>query len=99
VTDLSVIFNVTYRSITFQGLAVESEIDSVGGDSGANVAVMPEVTIEVGKRRMTVEPTILRYGDERGALRTRLVESKPDLRDYETRAGRPFPLVRLWPVG
>lgn len=64
----------------------------------ANVAAMPEVTVEVGERTVTTRPTVLRDGPERDELYPRLVEYWPDLLEYQTHTERTFPLVRLDPV-
>jgi deazaflavin-dependent oxidoreductase (nitroreductase family) len=64
----------------------------------ANVAAMPELTIEVGEQKRTVRPTILRDGAERARLYARLAEYWPDVREYETHTDRLFPLIRLDPV-
>ncbi len=64
----------------------------------ANVAAMPEVTVEVGEETRTVVPTVLRDGPERAALYRRFVEYWPDLLEYETHTDRTFPLVRLTPA-
>jgi deazaflavin-dependent oxidoreductase (nitroreductase family) len=65
-----------------------------------NVEAAETVQIEVGERTLTAKPVVLREGPERDALYSRFVEYWPDARDkYELNTDRPFPLVRLVPVG
>lgn len=64
----------------------------------ANVFAMPEVVIEVGERTLTAKPTVLRDGPERNRLHAAMVAYSPDIREYQTRTDRMFPLIVLEPV-
>jgi deazaflavin-dependent oxidoreductase (nitroreductase family) len=80
----------------------------VGGSNGgltdtqpqwvANVAAMPETTIEVGERTLKVKPTVLYEGQERDRLYAALVAYWPDFLEYETHTSRQFPVIRLDPM-
>lgn len=76
----------------------------VGGSNGgaekdpqwvANVEAMAETTIEVGDRTLRAKPTVLREGPERERLYAVMVAYWPDFRQYETRTGRTFPVIKL----
>jgi deazaflavin-dependent oxidoreductase (nitroreductase family) len=64
----------------------------------ANVAAMPEVMIEVGKRALTAKPRVLRDGAERDRLHAAMVAYSPDILEYQPLTTRRFPLIALDPV-
>ncbi|OBI49941.1 hypothetical protein A5707_15805 [Mycobacterium kyorinense] len=64
----------------------------------ANIAAMPEVIIEVGERTLTAKPTILRDGLERDRLLAAMLAYSPDIREYQTKTERMFPLIVLDPA-
>lgn len=64
----------------------------------ANVAAMPEVSIEVGKQTLTVRPAVVREGAEWDQLHAAMVAYSPDIREYTTLTTRRFPLIVLDPV-
>jgi deazaflavin-dependent oxidoreductase (nitroreductase family) len=78
----------------------------VGSNGGAtkeplwvvNLEAMPETTIEVGERTLTVQPTVLRSGAEHDRLYTALVAYWPDMLEYEKSTDRPFSVIVLEPV-
>jgi deazaflavin-dependent oxidoreductase (nitroreductase family) len=64
-----------------------------------NLEAMPEATIEVGERTLTVRPRSIRgRTPERQQLYARLVNYWPGFLTYEENTDRLFPLVRLDPV-
>jgi deazaflavin-dependent oxidoreductase (nitroreductase family) len=63
-----------------------------------NLEAMPQTTIELGERTITVKPTVLRDGPERDRLYAELTKFRPDLLKYEKSTDRAFPVVVLEPV-
>jgi deazaflavin-dependent oxidoreductase (nitroreductase family) len=63
-----------------------------------NLEAMPQTTIELGERTIKVTPAVLREGAERDRLYAEFAKFWPDLRKYEQRTGRAFPVVVLTPV-
>lgn len=61
----------------------------------SNAAAMQEAIIEVGERTLTAKPTVLRNEPERDRLHAAMVAYSPDIRDYQTRTDRLFPLIRF----
>jgi len=64
----------------------------------ANIEDASEVTVEIGTRKMSMIPTVLRNGPERDALYQAAREHWPFLLSYETQTTRSFPVVRLAPI-
>jgi deazaflavin-dependent oxidoreductase (nitroreductase family) len=64
-----------------------------------NVENATEITVEVGARTRTMTPTVLRDGPERDRLYQAARAHWPFVPAYEQRTSRPFPVVRLTPVG
>jgi deazaflavin-dependent oxidoreductase (nitroreductase family) len=60
-----------------------------------NLEAMPQTTIELGERTIKVEPTVLREGAERDRLYAEFTKFWPELREYEKRTDRAFPVVVL----
>jgi deazaflavin-dependent oxidoreductase (nitroreductase family) len=78
-------------------------VGSNGGDGReplwvANLEAMPQTTIELGERTITVKPTVLRDGAERDRLYAEFVKFWPDLLKYEEHTDRAFPVIVLEPV-
>jgi deazaflavin-dependent oxidoreductase (nitroreductase family) len=66
----------------------------------ANLEAMSEATVEVGEETLTVKPAVIRESDpERDRLYSDLVKYWPDFLKYEENTDRPFPVIRLDPVG
>ncbi|GAA2786531.1 nitroreductase family deazaflavin-dependent oxidoreductase [Crossiella cryophila] len=66
----------------------------------ANLEAAGQAGVEVGERTLRVRPTVLRPGSaERDRLYPRMVAYWPDILKYEQLTDRPFPLVRLTPIG
>ncbi|MFJ5531677.1 nitroreductase/quinone reductase family protein [Streptomyces sp. NPDC093261] len=64
-----------------------------------NVAVMPEVTVEVGRRILRATPTVVTHGSpEWERLYGVWSAYWPDSVEYETKTSRRFPMVKLVPV-
>ena len=63
-----------------------------------NLEAMPLTTIELGERTINVKPTVLREGAERDRLYAEFTEFWPDLRKYEERSDRAFPVIVLEPI-
>jgi len=63
-----------------------------------NLEGMPQTTIELGERTIKVKPTVLREGAERDRLYAEFTKFWPDLREYEKRTDRPFPVAVLVPT-
>ena len=61
----------------------------------ANVVAMSEVVVEVGDKKMTTKPTVLRHGPEWDRLHSALAEYWPELLSYQMLTTRPFPLIVL----
>jgi deazaflavin-dependent oxidoreductase (nitroreductase family) len=64
-----------------------------------NVDNATELTVEVGTRTRTMTPTVLRDGPQRDRLYEAAREHWPFVLDYEQQTSRPFPVVRLTPIG
>src|SRR5262249_12023862 len=64
----------------------------------ANVAAMAEVIVEVGERKLTTKPTILREGPEWNRLRSAVADYWPDIHVYQSHTTRTFPLIVLRPI-
>jgi deazaflavin-dependent oxidoreductase (nitroreductase family) len=65
----------------------------------ANIAAMPEVTIEVGERILRARPTVVTHtSPEWERLYGIWSEYWPDSAQYETMTSRKFPVVKLEPV-
>jgi deazaflavin-dependent oxidoreductase (nitroreductase family) len=64
----------------------------------ANLEAMSQTTIEVGDRTIKVKPTVLRDGAERDRQYAEFTKFWPDLRKYEERTDRVFPVVVLEPI-
>ncbi|MFJ4919934.1 nitroreductase/quinone reductase family protein [Streptomyces sp. NPDC088725] len=66
----------------------------------ANLAAMPETTIEVGDRILEVAPSVVTDPAERARLYAEVKRAYPGALDgYEEMTSRPFPLVRFTPAG
>jgi deazaflavin-dependent oxidoreductase (nitroreductase family) len=63
-----------------------------------NLEAMPQTTIEVGERTIKVKPTVLREGAEHDRLYAEFAQFWPELRKYEERTDRPFPVIVLAPI-
>jgi deazaflavin-dependent oxidoreductase (nitroreductase family) len=63
-----------------------------------NLEAMPRTTIELGERTINVKPTVLRDGAEHDRLYAEFTKFWPDLRTYEKRTDRAFPVVVLEPI-
>lgn len=61
----------------------------------ANLAATAEVVIELGEQTLTAKPTILREGEEWDRLYMAVVAYWPDIREYQTRTNRTFPVIVL----
>jgi deazaflavin-dependent oxidoreductase (nitroreductase family) len=64
-----------------------------------NVENATALTVEVGTRTRTMTPTVLRDGPQRDRLYETAREHWPFVLDYEQKTSRPFPVVRLAPIG
>jgi deazaflavin-dependent oxidoreductase (nitroreductase family) len=64
-----------------------------------NVENVVALTVEVGTRTRTMTPTVLRDGPQRDRLYETAREHWPFVLDYEKKTSRPFPVVRLAPIG
>jgi deazaflavin-dependent oxidoreductase (nitroreductase family) len=60
-----------------------------------NLEAMPQTTIELGERTIKLKPTVLREGAERDRLYAEFTKFWPELREYEKRTDRAFPVVVL----
>jgi deazaflavin-dependent oxidoreductase (nitroreductase family) len=63
-----------------------------------NLEAMPQTTIELGERTIKVKPAVLREGPEHDRLYAEFTKFWPDLRKYEERTDRTFPVVVLEPI-
>ncbi|MGW1158819.1 nitroreductase/quinone reductase family protein [Streptomyces sp. NPDC002513] len=64
-----------------------------------NVAVMPEVTIEVGELTLTATPTVVPHGSPEWERLYGIWSAYwPDSTEYETKTSRRFPIVKLEPA-
>ncbi|MET8950620.1 nitroreductase/quinone reductase family protein [Streptomyces sp. NPDC004393] len=64
-----------------------------------NVAVMSEVTVEVGSRILRATPTVVTPGSPEWERLYGIWSAYwPDSMEYETKTGRRFPIVKLEPV-
>lgn len=57
------------------------------------------VTVETPNRAQAMTSTVLRQGPERDELYKAAREHWPFVLDYEKKTSRPFPVIRLTPVG
>ena len=64
-----------------------------------NVESATEVTLETGTQTVTMTPEVLRAGPERDRLYQAAREHWPFVLSYEQKTSRPFPVIRLTPVG
>ena len=64
-----------------------------------NVENATAVAVEVGTRSRTMTPTVLRAGPQRDRLYETAREHWPFVLDYERKTSRPFPVIRLAPIG
>jgi deazaflavin-dependent oxidoreductase (nitroreductase family) len=63
----------------------------------ANAECAAALTVEVGTRSRTMNPTVVRDGPERDRLYDIAREHWPFVLDYEKKTCRPFPVVQLTP--
>ncbi|MGY4652994.1 nitroreductase/quinone reductase family protein [Mycobacterium sp. URHB0021] len=61
----------------------------------ANVVAMSEVVVEVGDKKITTKPTVLRNGPEWDRLHCALAEYWPEVLTYQILTTRTFPLIVL----
>jgi deazaflavin-dependent oxidoreductase (nitroreductase family) len=78
-------------------------VGSNGGDGQeprwvGNLEAMPETTVELGERTFKIKPRVLREGAEHDRLYAEFTKFWPELRRYEERTDRPFPVIVLEPV-
>jgi deazaflavin-dependent oxidoreductase (nitroreductase family) len=64
----------------------------------ANVEAMAEVTVDVGERTLRAKASVVRETAEWDRLHAVFAAYWPDMRQYETRTSRRFPMIRLDPV-
>jgi deazaflavin-dependent oxidoreductase (nitroreductase family) len=65
----------------------------------ANIENTTEVTVEIGTGTRAMTPTVLRSGPDRDSLYQDARDHWPFLLEYEKQTSRPFPVIRLAPIG